>query len=123
MKLISIAVFVGLILLYFVDQALKINVFDWEMLIHSGIRFFTGFIILGIGYFYEHKLNLKVSVYLVLVLVLADDVLDYYRNVTGFSIELTLYGIYMLLWGCLVGYLTIKHVKRVSFITSSNKWL
>lgn len=111
MKLISIAVFVGLILLYFVDQALKINIFDWEMLIHSGIRFFTGFIILGIGYFYEHKLNLKVSVYLVLVLVLADDVLDYYRNVTGFSIELMLYGIYMLLWGCLVGYLTIKHVK------------
>jgi hypothetical protein len=48
MKLVNIAVIVGLILLYFVNAAFKINIFNWEMLIHSGIRFFTGFIILGI---------------------------------------------------------------------------
>ena len=111
MKLVNIAIIVGLILFYFVNAALKIDIFNWEMLIHSGIRFFTGFIILGIGYFYEHKIKLKISVYLVLALVLADDVLDYYRDVSRFSVELILYGVYMLAWGSLVGYLFIKHIK------------
>lgn len=111
MKLVGIAIFVGLILLYFVNAALKINIFNWEMLIHSGIRFFTGFIILGIGCFYEHKINLKISVYLVLALVLADDIMDYYRDVTRFSVELILHGVYMLLWGALVGYLAMRYAK------------
>ncbi len=111
MKLVSIAIVVGLGLLYFVNEAVKIDFFNWEMLIHSGIRFFTGFIILGIGYFYEHKIKLKISLFLILAIVLADDVLDYYRGVTQFSDKLMLHNIYMLLWGSLVGYLTIRHIK------------
>jgi hypothetical protein len=111
MKGVSIAIFVGLLLLYFVNAALKVNIFEWEMLIHSGIRFFTGFVILGISCFYEHKINLKIAVYLVLALVLADDVMDYYRNVTRFSVELILHGVYMLLWGSVVGYFSIRYVK------------
>jgi hypothetical protein len=111
MKSVGIAVFVGLILLYFVNAAVKIDIFNWEMLIHSGIRFFTGFIILGIGYFYEHKIKLKISLFLVLAIVLADDVSDYYRDVTKISDKLVLHNIYMLLWGSLVGYLTIKYIK------------
>lgn len=111
MKLVSIAIVVGLILLYFVNEAVKIEFFNWEMFIHSGIRFFTGFIILGIGYFYEHKIKLKISLFLVLAIVLADDVSDYYRGVTKISDKLMPHNIYMLLWGFLVGYLTIKHIK------------
>lgn len=111
MKFVYIAVIVGLILLYFVNAALKINIFNWEMLIHSGIRFLTGFMILGIGYFYEQKFGLKVAVYLVLALVLADDVFDYFRNVHSFTAEFLLHNIFMLLWGSLVGYLFMKTVK------------
>ncbi len=111
MKLINIAIIVGLILFYFVNAALKVDIFNWEMLIHSGIRFFTGFIVIGVGYFYEHKFKLKISIYLVLGLILADDIMDYFRNVNNFSVELMLHGIYMLLWGSLVGYLTIRYVK------------
>lgn len=111
MKSVSIAVVMGFILLYFVVEALKIDLFNLEMLIHSSIRFFTGFIILGIGYFYEHKIQLKISIYLVLGLFLADDLLDYYRDTTRFSVELILYGIYMMLWGSLVGYLFIRLIK------------
>ncbi|MEQ1546912.1 hypothetical protein [Methyloglobulus sp.] len=109
MRLVGIAIFVGLVLLYFVNAALKINIFNWEMLIHSGIRFFTGFIILGISCFYEHKIKLKIAVYLVLALVLADDVMDYYRHVNSFSAEFMVHGAYMLLWGALVGYLFIRY--------------
>jgi hypothetical protein len=115
MKLVSIAIFVGLILLYFVNAALKINIFNWEMLIHSSIRFFTGFIILGIGCFYEHKIKLKISVYLVLALILADDIMDYYRKVDSFSAEFMLHGIYMLLWGALLGYLSMRYIKGKTY--------
>jgi hypothetical protein len=111
MKLVSIAIFVGLILLYFVNEAVKIDFFNWETLIHSGIRFFTGFIILGISYFYEHKIKLKIALYLIFAIVLADDVLDYYRGVAQFSDKLMLHNIYMLLWGALVGYLSMRYVK------------
>jgi len=112
MNLVAIAITIGLILLYFVNAALKIDIFTWEMLMHSGIRFFTGFIILGISYFYAHKLRLKISVFLVLALVLADDVLDYFRHVNNFSAEMMLHGIYMLVWGSLIGYLVMRQVKR-----------
>ncbi len=111
MKLVNIAIILGLMLLYFVNAAVKVDIFNWEMMIHSGIRFFTGFFILGIGYFYEHKIKLKVSLYLILAIVLADDVLDYYRNVTKFSDKLMLHNIFMLLWGSLVGYLFIRYYK------------
>jgi hypothetical protein len=63
MKLISIVTIIGFILLYFVDAALKIAVFSQEMLIHSTLRFFTGFILIGIGVFYAHKIKLKNAVY------------------------------------------------------------
>jgi hypothetical protein len=115
MKSVSIAVVMGFILLYFVNAALKFDLLNLEMIIHSAIRFFTGFIILGIGYFYEHKIQLKISIYLVLGLFLADDILDYFRNTTTFSIELILYGIYMLLWGSLVGYLFMRSIKLKKF--------
>jgi len=108
MKLVSIVIIVGLILLYFVDSAFKLNPFNVEMLIHSGLRFFTGFIILGISAFYAHKIKLKFAVCLVLALILADDIWDYTRNVYSFSFEVMLHSIYVLLWGSLTGYVFMK---------------
>ena len=109
MKLISIVTIAGFILLYFVNAAFKIQIMNWEMLIHSAIRFFTGFILIGVSVFYAHKIRLKSAVYLILVLVLADDIIDYYRNVNSFSFEDTLHGVYMLLWGSLMGYVYMKY--------------
>ncbi len=114
MKPISIAIILGLTLLYFVNAALKIDIFNWEMIIHSGIRFFTGFIILGAGYFYAHKVELKISLFLVLMLVLADDILDYFRHVASFSAEYMLHGLFMLVWGSVAGYLTMRYIKAKS---------
>jgi len=111
MKSVFIALIVGSILLYFVNAALKVDIFNWEMFIHSSIRFFTGFLVIGIGFFYEHKIKLMFSVYLVLGLILADDIMDYVRSVNNFTIELMLHGIFMLFWGSVVGYLTIRFIK------------
>jgi hypothetical protein len=108
MKSVSIVIIAGLILLYFIDSAFKLNPFNAEMLIHSGLRFFTGFLVLGIGVFYSHKIGLKIAVCLVLVLSLADDIWDYTRNVNSFSFEVFLHSLYMLAWGSLTGYVLIK---------------
>ena len=111
MKLISIVTIAGLILLYFVNAAFKIQIMNWEMLTHSALRFFTGFVLIGVGVLYAHKIRLMSAVYLILALVLADDIMDYFRKVDSFSFEDTLHGVYMLLWGSLMGYAFMKHLK------------
>jgi hypothetical protein len=112
MKLIGLVIVVGLVALYFMDIAFRINMLTWEMLIHSGLRFFTGFILLGIGVFYAHTLKLKSAVILVLLLVLADDIVDYTRNIDSFSFEVMIHSIFILLWGSLVGYLVMRNWKK-----------
>jgi hypothetical protein len=108
MKLVSSVIITGLILLYFIDMAFKLNPFNAEMLIHSGLRFVTGFLVLGIGVFYTGKIRLKFALALVLILALADDIWDYTRDVNSFSFEVMLHSIYMLLWGSLTGYVLLK---------------
>lgn len=108
----SIIVFLaGLIALYFVDAAFKLNIFDTELFIHSLIRFVTGFLILGIAVFYAHVIRFKISIYIVLTLILADDVWDYCRHVDSFRPEVMLHSIYMLLWGALTGYVVMCQFK------------
>jgi len=110
MKLVSIVIIVGLILLYFIDVAFKLNPFNAEMLIHSGLRFLTGFLVLGIGVFYTGTIRLKYALALVLALALADDIWDYTRNINSFSFEVMLHSIYMLSWGSLTGYVLMKQL-------------
>ena len=112
MKLIGIVTVAGLMLLYFMDAAFKLHIMNLEMLTHSALRFFTGFILIGIGVFYAHKIKLKNAVYLILALVLADDIMDYFRKVEDFRFEITIHGIYMLLWGSLTGYVFMKQLKN-----------
>lgn len=108
MKLVSIVIIVGLILLYFIDMAFKLNPFNVEMLIHSGLRFLTGFLVLGIGVFYTGKIRLTFALALVLSLALADDIWDYVRDVNSFSFEVMLHSIYMLVWGSVTGYVLLR---------------
>ena len=112
MKLVGFITLAGLILLYFLDAAFKLQMMTPEMLIHIGIRYFAGFIILGIFVFYEHKIRFKSSVYIVLALVLSDDIFDYIRNVDSFKLEIIMLGAYMLIWGALTGFAFMKYAKR-----------
>lgn len=112
MKLIGFITLVGLILLYFLGAAFKLQMLTSEMLIHIGIRYVIGFFILGVFVFYEQKIRFKSSVYLILALVLSDDIYDYSRNVDSFKFESILLGAYMLAWGALTGFAFMKLVKR-----------
>ena len=112
MKLIGLIIFLGLIILYFLDAAFRLEMLTMEMLGHIVLRFFIGFMILGIGVFYEHAIRFKSSMLIILVLVLGDDIFDYYRNVNSFTPEVILLSMYMLLWGALTGYITMRQIKK-----------
>jgi len=112
MKLTGLILFLGLIILYFLDAAFRLEMLSLEMLGHIGLRFLIGFLILGIGVFYEHAIRFKSSVFIILALALGDDIFDYYRNVNSFTPEVILLGIYMLLWGALTGYVTVRQIRK-----------
>jgi len=112
MKLTGLILFLGLIILYFLDAAFRLEMLSMEMLGHIGLRFLIGFLILGIGVFYEHAILFKSSVLIILALVLGDDIFDYYRHVNSFTPEVMLLGIYMLLWGALTGYVTARQIRK-----------
>lgn len=112
MKAIGLVIIVGLIGLYFVNAAFKVDIFHEEILIHSAIRFFTGFFLIGVLFLYSHKIKLKSLVYLVLAFVLTDDILDYFRDVNSFSAEAVLHSVYMLFWGSIAGYTVMKQIKK-----------
>jgi hypothetical protein len=112
MKLIGLVMMAGLILLYFIDTAFKLPLMNREMLTHSALRFFTGFLLIGIGVFHAHKIKLKNALYLILALMLADDILDYFRNVHSFNFEVLLHSMFMLLWGALMGYVVMKQSNK-----------
>jgi H+/Cl- antiporter ClcA len=114
MKLISCALIAGLVALYFMDIAFRINPFNWEMLTHSAIRFVLGFLLLGIGVFHAHTLKLKSALIVALVLVLADDIVDYFRNVNSFSFEVMIHSVFILFWGALVGFLFMRNLNKNS---------
>ena len=112
MKLIGLILFLGLIILYFLDAAFRLEMLTPEMLGHIALRFFTGFMVLGVCVFYEHVMRLKHSLWILLVLLLGDDIWDYLRGVDSFTPEVLLLSIYMLLWGALTGYLTMRQIKK-----------
>jgi len=110
--LVGIATILGIIALYFVDMALKIQLFSTEMMVHSLIRFLTGFVILGVSVFYAHFIRFKLAVFLILGLVLADDIWDYVRKIDSLTPEVMLHSIYMLLWGAVMGFVSMSAIKN-----------
>lgn len=112
MKAVGIVLVVGFILLYFVNAAFKVNIWNTELLIHSAIRFWAGFAGIGIWVFYKYRVSFKTVLYVVLALVLADDVWDYFRDINSFKLETMLHSSYMLLWGALAGYVAARQLKN-----------
>lgn len=112
MKLVGLILLLGLIPIYFLEAALKVSMWSMEMLIHNSIRFFGGFLVLGIGVLYEHKISLKTAIYLLFALIGADYIADYIRGVDTHKLEFMILGTYMLIWGALTGYVFMKNAKK-----------
>ncbi|ANE57067.1 hypothetical protein [Methylomonas sp. DH-1] len=110
MKLLLFSFTAGLALLYFMNLALlKSAIPNLEWSIHAGARFLIGFFVLGVSCFYFKKLTFKHAVQLTLAAVVLDYLYDYYVEAYRLNFEIILHGVYMLVWGALMGYLTWRY--------------
>ncbi|MDD2759351.1 MAG: hypothetical protein PHH11_03535 [Methylomonas sp.] len=107
MKILSFSFILGLVFLYFMNMAmLKTAILNTEWSIHAGTRFLLGFFVMGVSYFYAKSLSFKNALKLILVIVILDYFYDYYIEAYHLNFQIILHGIYMLVWGALMGYLT-----------------
>ncbi|MDD2800162.1 MAG: hypothetical protein PHC94_06230 [Methylobacter sp.] len=115
MKMLIFSIIVGAFLLYFLNIAiLKTPLLDLHWSIHAGLRFLIGFIILGVSCFYAHAIKFKTAVYITACIVAMDYIYDYYAQAHRFNFEIILHGIFMMVWGAILGYLTAKSIKEKS---------
>ena len=108
-KLLATLVF-GLILLFFVDTAFKIDGLTQEMLIDNSVRFFLGFLVTGIWSWSKHKWKSKIFMYVFLVLLVSDVIFDYIQGISTLEIEMTLHDFFIFFWGALSGYFFVKYL-------------
>ncbi len=109
MKLFFGCLFGGLVVLYFIDAALRVDNLNFEMFTHNLVRFFVGFLFLGIWVWYEHKLKFKISLYFILAFLVSDDIYDYIRDINNLSFEMMIHDFFVVIWGALVGLFFVKY--------------
>lgn len=113
MKTLGFTFIMGAFFLYFLNIAiLKSAVPNMEWTIHAGTRFVIGFFVMGVSYFYAKALGFKQALKLTLIIVILDYLVDYYIESYRLNFEIILHGIYMLVWGALMGYLTGRYMKN-----------
>jgi len=112
MKAASIVFVIGLLLLYILDSAFKIYEINVKMLIHNLVRFVAGFVILGIWVLNKKKANLKISLYAILILLLADNLYDYLRNIDTLTFPMMFHDTFVLFWGTAVGFVFYKNNRK-----------
>ena len=112
MKLLIFFILIGTVMLYFINIAiLKTPILDYDWSIHASLRFFVGFFILGISCFYTNAVNFKKAIYITAGIVIADYIYDYYVQAYRLKLEIILHGIFMIVWGAVLGYLTARYIK------------
>lgn len=112
MKLLLSTIIIGLILVYVMGAAFRIDNLNLEMLVHNTVRFATGFVFLGIWVGYKRRLKLKLALYIVLALLVADDIVDYFRNINNLRLEMVIHDSFIVVWGAITGFLTMRKFYR-----------
>ncbi len=108
-KLLATLVF-GLILLFFIDTAFKIDGLTQEMLINNSVRFFLGFLVTGIWSWSKHKWKTKIFMYVFLVFLISDVIFDYIQDISTLEIEMTLHDLFFFFWGAISGYFFVSYL-------------
>lgn len=112
MKLFWTVFFAGLILFYFVANALKIKIDSLEMFLHMLYHFFAGAIILAGWYFYKSKRRLKIFLLSIFAILFIDELGDYFRGVEDMTSMMLAFNLYMLFWGAVSGIVLIRYWRR-----------
>ncbi|MDF1583306.1 MAG: hypothetical protein P1P78_08355 [Methyloprofundus sp.] len=110
MKLFYAVIGIGLMVFYFIDAAFHIDTLSLEMLTHKLVRFFVGFTILGIWGWYEQKISIKIALYIILALLVSDDIFDYIRHIDNLSFEMIIHDLLILAWGAVAGFFFMRRL-------------
>jgi hypothetical protein len=110
MKKLLVTLIIGLVLLYFLDTAFHIKNLNLEMLTHNLVRFFSGFVFLGIWVWYKHQMKLKISLYIILGFLISDVIFDFIREINNLSFEMLIHDLFIVVWGAISGFFFIKHL-------------
>lgn len=111
MKKLFSTLAVGLIFLYLIDSAFKIDGLTGEMLIDNSMRFLLGFIGMGMW----HWPKLKIYMYVVLFFLISDVIFDYIEDISTLDLAMTIHDLFIFFWGALSGHFFIEysHSKRL----------
>ncbi len=112
MKVLLPIVIIGSIVLYVMGVAFHIDNLDKEMIIHNTVRFAAGFVILGIWVWYKRRLKLKAALYFVVALLIADEIMDYLRNINNLRFEMVIHDSFVVLWGAIIGFFFMRWLKK-----------
>ncbi len=110
--LLWLTVIVGAIALYLMKAAFHIDYFSSEILVHTTVRFVSGFVFLGIWVWYKHRLKLKAALYCILFLLILDDIVDYFRQINSLSFEMVIYDTFVVVWGAAIGYFLMRGLRN-----------
>ncbi len=114
MKIVWIVLVIGLLLIYLIDMAFKIYEINLEMIIHSLVRFVAGFVILGVWGLGKKKFKLKICLYIILTLLLADDLYEYIYNIDNLTFGMIFHDMFMIFWGTVIGFFLYKHYRQLN---------
>jgi len=114
MKIFSACILLGLVVLFFIDTALSIDDLNMEMFTHNLVRFFTGFVFLGIWVWYKHKLKFKVSLYFIMAFLVSDAIYDYVRNIDNLNFDMLLHDFVIVIWGAISGFFFSKFINKIN---------
>lgn len=117
MKKLLSTLFFGLILLFFIDNAFRIDGLKQEILIDNSVRFFLGFLISGIWCWSTLKWKFKTFIYVMLIFLASDVIFDYIEGISMLEIEMTLHDLYIFLWGAISGYFFVKYLQCKEIIS------
>ena len=112
MKKILATLVIGLVLLYLIDSAFKIDGLTEEMIIDNSMRFLLGFVVMGMW----HWPKFKIYMYVILIFLISDVIFDYIENISTLDLAMTIHDLFIFFWGALSGYFFIEysHIKRIS---------
>lgn len=112
MKKIIATLMVGLVLLYLLDSAFKIDGLTETMLTDNLVRFLLGFICFFYFTWTKRKFKSKFLLTIFIIFVIADSVFNYIENIEVDGLVMLVHDLYFTFWGILLSFFYVRYLKE-----------
>jgi NhaP-type Na+/H+ or K+/H+ antiporter len=112
MKKIIATLTIGLVLLYLLDSAFKIDGLTREMLIDNLIRYILGFICFYYVAWTKRKFKNTFYLSILIVFIIFDSVYIYIENIEVQGFLMLIHDLYFAFWGVISGFFFVRYLKQ-----------